>query len=59
MAWGKKTFHKCVACVYLTFGTIFLVIAFFMSLGFLMSVMTITFALPIDLYKSFWKSENG
>ena len=34
-------------------------IAFFMALGFLMGVLTISFALPIDLYKSLWISENG
>ena len=54
MACGKKIFYECVACVCLTFGTIFLVIAFFMALGFLVSVMTISFALPIDLYKFLW-----
>ena len=41
MAWGKETFYECVACVCLTFGTFFLVIAFFMALGFLMGVMII------------------
>ena len=55
----KKIFYECVACVYLTIGTIFLVIAFFMALGFLLGVLTISFALPIDLYKSLWNSENG
>ena len=55
----KTVFYECVACVCLTFGTTFLVIAFFMELGFLMGVWTIPFALPIDLYKSLWKSENG
>ena len=59
MAWGKKVFYECVACVCLTFGTIFLLIAFFVVLGFLMGVMTIPFALPIDLRKSLWNSENG
>ena len=49
---GKKFFYECVACVCLTFGTIFLVIVFFMALGFLVGVMTISFALPIDLHKS-------
>ena len=58
-AWGKKIFYGCVACACLTIGTIFLVIAFFMALGFLMGVMTISFALPIDLYKSLWNSEFG
>ena len=56
---GKKIFYECVACVCLTFGIISLVIAFFMALGFLMGVMTISFALPNDLYKSLWNSENG
>ena len=59
MAWSKKMFYECVACVCLTFGTILLVFAFLMVLGFLMGVMTISFALPIDLYKSLWNSENG
>ena len=58
MAWGKKIFYECVACVSLTFGTIFLVIVLFMALGFLMGVMTISFELPIDFYKSLWNSEN-
>ena len=35
-----------------------LVIAFSMAIGFLMGVMTISFALPIDLNKSLWNSEN-
>ena len=56
---GKKFFYDCVACVCRTFGTIFLLIAFFMAIGFLMGVMTISFALPIDLYKSLCNSENG
>ena len=56
-AWGKF-FYERVACVCLPFGTIFLVIAFFMALGFLMGAMTISFALPIDIYKSFWNPEN-
>ena len=30
-----------------------------LALGFLMGVLTISFALPIDLYKSLWISENG
>ena len=59
MALGKNIFYECVACVCLTFGTFFLVIPFFMALGLLMGVMTITFALPFDLYKSLWNSENG
>ena len=59
MAWGKKISYECVACVCLTFFTIFLVIVFFMTLGLLIGVITISFALPIDLYKSLWISENG
>ena len=59
MACCKKIFYECVACVCLTIGTIFLLIASFMTLGFLMGVLTISFALPIDLYKSLWISENG
>ena len=58
MAWGRKIFYECVACVCLTFGTIFLVIASFLAIGFSMGVMTVSFALPIDLYESLWKSEN-
>ena len=60
MTCGKKIFYQCVAFVCLTFGTIFLVIAFFKALGFLVDVMTISFALPINLlYKSLWNTENG
>ena len=55
----KRFFYECVACVCLTIGTIFLLIAFFMALGFLMDVLTVSFALPFDLYKSLWKSKNG
>ena len=57
---GVKTFfYECVACVCLTNGTIFLFIAFFMALGFLMGVFTVSFALPIVLYNSLWISQNG
>ena len=59
MAWCIKIFYECEACVCLTIGTIFLVIAFFMALGFLMGVLAVSFALPTDLYKSLWNSENG
>ena len=55
----KKIFYECVICVCLTFATIFFFIAFSMALGFLMGVLTISFALPIDLYKSLWISKNG
>ena len=58
MAWCKKIFYECVACVCLTIGTSFLVFTFFMVLGFLLGVLTISFALPIDLYKTLWNSEN-
>ena len=43
----------------LTFGTIFLVIAFFMATGFLMRVRTKSLTPPTDLYNLFSKSENG
>ena len=59
MAWGKKVSYECVASVCLTFGTVFLVIAFFLALRLLIGVMTISCALPIDSYKSLWISENG
>ena len=59
MAWVKKSFYECMVCVCLTFGTTLLVIVFFMALGLLMGVLTISFALPIDLYKTFWISKNG
>ena len=49
---GQKAFYEFVACFCLTFGTTFLLIAFLTAIGFLMSVMTISFALPIDLNKS-------
>ena len=55
----EKIFYVCVGCVCLTFGIIFLVIAFFMALGFLMGVLTISFAQPIDLYKALWNSRIG
>ena len=59
MAWCKKFFYECVACVCLTIGTIFLVITFFMALGFLLGVLTKSFALPIDLRKTLWNSQKG
>ena len=59
VAWGVKIVNGCVACVCLTFGTIFLVIALFMSIGLLMGVMAKSFALPIDLYKSLSNSRNS
>ena len=43
-AWGKMIFYECVLCNCLIIGPIFLVIAFFMARGFLMGVMTISFA---------------
>ena len=48
-----------MACVCLTICTIFLVIAFLMVIGFLMGVMTISIALPNDLFKSLWNLEKG
>ena len=54
----KIFFYECVACVCLTFGIVFLVNAFFMAVGFLMGVVTISFALPIDLYKALSNSEK-
>ena len=59
MALCKKIFYEYVACVCLTIGTIFLIIAFFMALGLLMGVLTTSFALQIDWYKSLWNSKNG
>ena len=58
MAGCKQIFYECVVYVCLTFGTTFLLIAFFMAIGFLMGVMTILFALPIDFYKSLWISKK-
>ena len=58
IAWCKIFFYECVICVCLTFATIFFSIAFFMALGFLMGVLTISFALPSDLYKSLWISKK-
>ena len=58
MAGCKTIFYECVACVRLTIDTISLVIAFFMALVFLLGVLTLSFALPIDLYKSLWNLEN-
>ena len=56
---GGKLFYECVACVCLIFDTMFLLIAFFMAIGLLMGVMTISFALPIVLYKFLRISEIG
>ena len=56
MAWRKSILYECVACVFLTFGTMFLFYAFFMVIGFFMVIrflmMTVSFALADDLYKS-------
>ena len=57
--WTKKLFHECVACVCLTFCTSFRFIAFFMSIGFFMGVMTSSFALPNYSYNYVWNSQNG
>ena len=58
-AWCKKLFYDCVDCVCVRLGTIFLVFALFMAIGFLKGVMTTSFALPIDLFKSVLNSESG
>ena len=57
MPWCKKMFYECVAPVCLKIGTIFLLIVFIMALGFLMGVLTISIAIPIELYKSLWSSK--
>ena len=59
MACGKNIFLRVCDMCLSHVCTIFLVIACFMALGFMMGVMTISFALPIDLYKSLWVSGNG
>ena len=57
--WGKKLFlWVCRMCLS-HFGALFLLVAFFMAIGFLMGLMTISFALPIDLYEPFWHSRSG
>ena len=58
-ALGKKLYYECVACVCLIFGLSLLVIPILMAIGFLMGVMTVSFALPNDLYKFLWNSKNG
>ena len=58
-AWVNELLYECVARVCITFGTMFLVIAFYMAIGFLMGAMTASFALLFDLYKRLWNSENG
>ena len=52
-------FSECVACGCLTLGTVFLLFAFLMATEILMVVVTISFALLIDLKKSFLNSKNG
>ena len=59
MACDKKIFLRVCGMCLSHVCIIFLVIAFFRALGFLVVVMTISFALPIDLNKSLWVSENG
>ena len=59
LAWAKKIFYECVACVCLTFRTISLGNAFNMAIGFLVGVMSIPFALPVDSYKSLRESEKS
>ena len=59
MARCKKVFLRvCGMCLSHVWYCL-LVFAFFMASGFLMGVMTVSIALPIDLYKSLWSSENG
>ena len=58
-AWGIKFFYECVACVCLTFGNTFLLIAFFLAIDFLMDVTAKSFVLQYDLYNFLWNSENG
>ena len=56
---GVKRFFTSVWHVFFPqFVQYFLAIAFFMAFGFLLGVLTISFALPIGLYKSLWNSEN-
>ena len=45
--WCKRFFYECVVCVCFSFATIFFFIAFLLALGFLMGVMSTSFALPI------------
>ena len=52
-------FYEGVACVWHTIGTIILVFQFFMAIGFSMGVTTVSYALPIVSYKSFWNSQKG
>ena len=59
VAGNKNNFYECVACICLTFCTLFLIFAFFMALKFLVGVMSISLVLPIDLCKYLWVSENG
>ena len=46
---GQKIFYGCATGVRLTVVTILLGHEFFMAIGFLMGVMTISLALPTDL----------
>ena len=57
---GVKRFFTSVWHVFVSqLVQFFLLFAFFMALGFLTGLLTISLALPIDLYKSLWISENG
>ena len=47
-----------MACVCLTIGTVFRVVAFFLAIGFLMALMTISFALQINLFNCLSSSEK-
>ena len=53
----EKLFYEREANICLTFITLSLVIAFFLAIGFRKGAMTISFALPIDLYNSFFFRE--
>ena len=57
-ACGKKTIYECVACHCLTFGTILLVIPFSLAIGFLMAVINMSIAVPIDFYIALPISES-
>ena len=55
----SKLFHnECIVCVCFTFATFCSLVAIYMTIGFLIGVMTISVALLIFLYKSPWKSKK-
>ena len=57
-ALSKRLFSDCEAFVCLPFGFSLVGIAFFMAIGFVEGVMSISFALTIDLYKPLSNSEK-